>query len=512
MKAMWVVVLAALPELLQAAAVPVEAETGTPGADWAVSNSVTPAYVASTTTGAGGNPGSAARVISYNVTFPTAGTYNLYVRLQVGGGGFNDDSLFYGNGFGAKSATTDNDWQLINGLASGGSTATNEVVAGIGAAGTQIWKWVNLSEFSPSGSGSEPAITFTVPVGNLTQTFQIGAREDGLLLDKFVFGSVSNTFTVFDLDNNTGGTPPPTAALTNTFVGPDGNTLHRFNPLSNGLNLDGANPTTGLAWSGSLLFGTTLNGGAQGLGTAFYLNADGSNFVAFRSFAVAPDANNPSGEFFLSGNQFFGTSLSGGNNGAGTVFAIQTNGNISVLRHFFVVAADTATNSGGASPAAALTLAGGTLYGIATAGGANGNGTIFALTTNGVTFSVLHDFSLLDAHAGANAAGATPWGGLLLRGDRLYGTASAGGGGGNGVIFSIRTNGADFTALYNFTPTAPLTGTNIDGAIPYGGLVETNGTLYGTTFAGGAGGCGPFFRSRPTASVLPCDIISAPRI
>ena len=92
--------------------VTIEAETGSLGGEWAVSNSSSPAYITITTAGAGGNPGSAARVATYNVTFPAAGTYELYARIRVGAETFNDDSLFYGNGFGLKSPTTDGDWRV----------------------------------------------------------------------------------------------------------------------------------------------------------------------------------------------------------------------------------------------------------------------------------------------------------------------------------------------------------------------------------------------------------------
>jgi len=156
-----------------------------------------------------GNPGSSNRVATYTVTFPAAGTYNLFARVRVGAGGYGDDSLFYGNGFGGKSPTTDGDWLTVNGLAAGGYTASGDVVTGNGSAGSQVWKWVNLSQFNPSGSGTETPITFAVSAGNLTQTFQMGARENGLDWDKFVFGTASYTFTVSNLDNGTDGAPPP---------------------------------------------------------------------------------------------------------------------------------------------------------------------------------------------------------------------------------------------------------------------------------------------------------------
>ena len=59
----------------RAASVSFEAESGTLGADFAVSNSTSPQYITITSNGAGNNPGSAARVATYTIPFPAAGTY-----------------------------------------------------------------------------------------------------------------------------------------------------------------------------------------------------------------------------------------------------------------------------------------------------------------------------------------------------------------------------------------------------------------------------------------------------
>ncbi len=471
-----------------------QAESGSLGADWAMSNSASPAYITILTDGAGNNPGSAARVASYSVNFPSAGLYQLYARIRTGPGAFNDDSMFYATGFGSKSPTLNSDWVLVNGLAAVGFSNSTDVVTGGGTLGSGMWKWINLSQFT-SQSG------FNVSAGSLTQTFQIGARENGLDFDKFAFGTAGLSFTVSNLDSGTLPTVNTnTGTGTNTFAGPDRIAFHRFSPLINGLNSDGANPAAGLALSGGVLLGTTLNGGSQGAGTAFTLSLDGTNFSTIRTFTNAPDAGGPQGEILLSGSKFFSTTFCGGVNGVGTVFTGQTNGNVSVLRSFTAVSADYATNSGGASPGAALALSGSMLYGTTTAGGAAANGTIFSLTTNGVTFSVLHNFSLLDANTGTNTDGASPQGGLVLSGDKLYGTASAGGAGGSGVVFSISTNGANFTTLYSFPPLDTLTATNTVGAMPLGGLVLSNGTLYGTSFAGGFGGRGTLFSLQTNGS------------
>src|SRR5258708_13892831 len=85
----------------------------------------------------------------------------------------------------------------------------------------------------------------------------------------------------------------------------DGIAFHRFSALTNGLNPDGANPAAGLALSGGVLCGTTLNGGSQGAGTAFWITLDGTNFSTFRTFTNAPDAGNPAGNLAVLGNSFF---------------------------------------------------------------------------------------------------------------------------------------------------------------------------------------------------------------
>src|SRR5262249_13984957 len=136
---------------------------------------------------------------------------------------------------------------------------------------------------------------------------------------------------------------------------------HVFTEPVSGTNSGGANPAGGLVSSGGVLYGTTVNGGTQGAGTALFFMPDGSEFNAFHSFGNPPDAANPQGDLAFSGNRFFGASFGGGTNGGGAIFVGQTNASVSILRSFSTVNADTATNSGGASPAAILVSAGTTV-------------------------------------------------------------------------------------------------------------------------------------------------------
>ncbi len=98
------------------------------------------------------------------------------------------------------------------------------------------------------------------------------------------------------------------------------------------------------------------------------------------------------------------------------------------------------TNSDGANPMAGLILSGNTLYGTAYEGGSGGGGTVFAINADGTGFMTLHSFTAggynsLGYHT--NSDGAYPLDGLILSGNTLYGTAYAGGSGGNGTVFSL---------------------------------------------------------------------------
>jgi uncharacterized repeat protein (TIGR03803 family) len=468
----------------------IEAESAAPlGTNFSINTLIGATNITISPTGGGDSPGGNGRVATYSVTFPAAGSYFLYARVYVGAGTFNDDSFFYAASFGAKSATNGSEWITVNGLAGGsvGFTNSTDVVTGGGSGpGSGAWKWINVSQYNDLEAG----VSFTVTEGSLTQTFQVGGREDGLYLDKLVFGPSDVALTVSNLDS---GTLPQSVYSTNTFDGPLGDAIHRFDEPLNGLNRDGINPV-GLAMFGNGLSGATFGGGSQGDGTVFTMNLEGTSFNTVVAFSSTVNAGNPqAGPTASSGSGFFGAAAIGGANKIGAIFAGQTNGTITLLRSFNALSTDRFTNVGGAYPCTSVTLSGGTLYGTASAGGANGKGTLFSLATNGTGFTVLHEFGLLDVGTGTNVDGAIPRGGLLLSGGTLYGTASGGGANGAGVVFSLNTNGTGFTILHHFAAMDTLSATNADGAFPCSDLVLSSNVLFGTTLAGGPGGRGTVF-------------------
>jgi endo-1,4-beta-xylanase len=152
-------------------------------------------------------PGSSARVITYTITFPDTGTYDLYARIRVGPSGPDDDSFFYGKGFGMKDTVNANDWVVINQLSTCGYTGVDQIITGDGEVTTGTWKWINISEFIRYGT----QMTFRVDSGNLNLVFQIGGRENGIDIDKFVFAPYYYYYTVSNLDLGGSGTlEPPT--------------------------------------------------------------------------------------------------------------------------------------------------------------------------------------------------------------------------------------------------------------------------------------------------------------
>jgi uncharacterized repeat protein (TIGR03803 family) len=105
---------------------------------------------------------------------------------------------------------------------------------------------------------------------------------------------------------------------------------------------------------------------------------------------------------------------------------------------------------------------------------------------------VLHSF-------GGPKDGVFPYGGLIDVNGTLYGVTSNGGSvscgvkygdiHGCGTVFSITTSGTE-SVLHSF-------GRPRDGKYPYGGLINVNGTLYGTATAGGSNNAGMLFALSP---------------
>jgi uncharacterized repeat protein (TIGR03803 family) len=259
----------------------------------------------------------------------------------------------------------------------------------------------------------------------------------------------------------------------------------------------GASPQGALIVSGDTLYGTTTEGGSGGSGTVFALGTDGSNYTNIYNF-VYTGGTQPYGTLVLSGGMLFGTTSIGGIGGGGVVFRVNTDGsdftNLVNFQGYY-----------GANPYGGLVLSGNTLFGTTELGGTNTThwGTIFSINTDGSGFTSLHTLN-------HNNDGAEPYDALCLSGNTLYGTTYEGGLIGAGTVFKINTDGSSFSNLYNFSLTeynpSLAASTNSDGADPKTGLVFSGGTLYGTTTAGGTGGGGVIFAVSVASAPTPIPL------
>ncbi len=97
---------------------------------------------------------------------------------------------------------------------------------------------------------------------------------------------------------------------------------------------------------------------------------------------------------------------------------------------------------------------------------------------------------MLHSFGSKSGDGEYPYAGLINVKGTIYGTTYSGGAKGDGTIFSITPSGKE-TVLHSFGSKSG------DGEYPYAGLVNVNGTIYGTTYYGGAKGDGTVFSLSP---------------
>jgi len=273
--------------------------------------------------------------------------------------------------------------------------------------------------------------------------------------------------------------------------------LHHFGSIG-----DGGRPDSGLTLSGNKFYGTTSEGAANNTGGIYSINTDGTGYVNFYSFTAASmDPNNhfaftnkdgtyPFAGPVILGGMAYGTAVSGGKFGAGTVFAVRTNGTGFTNLHNFASISTSTTNSEGASPYGTMILSGSTLYGLAYHGGSNGFGTIYSISTNGAGFTNLHHF------ASTPSDGGYPYGALLLADNALYGTTSSAGSFAHGTVFKINLDGSGFATLHDFSRefnSQIYNPTNADGGDAICTLILSHGALVGVARSGGLFGDGTVF-------------------
>jgi uncharacterized repeat protein (TIGR03803 family) len=239
---------------------------------------------------------------------------------------------------------------------------------------------------------------------------------------------------------------------------------------------DGRFPASLTQGSDGNFYGTTALGGASNEGTVFKITPAGVETV-LDSFTGGTDGSQPQAALIQStdGN-FYGTTISGGTSGQGTVFKITPSGFETVLHSFAGGATD------GNGPYAALVQGvDGSFYGTTRGGGASSQGTVYKITPTGME-TLLYSFA--GGFVGV-ADGGDPTTPLILGSDgNLYGTAG-GGIGNNGTLFEVTPTGVE-TVLYYF-----VGGTAVNRPGPL--IQGVDGRFYGTTAYGGSSNLGTVF-------------------
>jgi uncharacterized repeat protein (TIGR03803 family) len=241
------------------------------------------------------------------------------------------------------------------------------------------------------------------------------------------------------------------------------------------------------------LYGTTIVGGTyRCCGTVFSFDIATGKETVLHSFGNTGDGDGPAAELVDIRGKLYGTTSMGGAGscyfGCGTVFSVdRATGEEKVLYSFGAFSYD------GQGPYSSVIDVNGKLYGTTSAGGTYGFGTVFSFDLRKGTETILFNFGRV------YQTGASPETGLVDVNGVLYGTTSGGGNYGGGTVYAIETTGGKETILHSF-------GNGVDGYEPLGGLLNVNGTFYGTTNIGGSSNdiceydlssCGTIFKLKP---------------
>jgi len=279
-------------------------------------------------------------------------------------------------------------------------------------------------------------------------------------------------------------------------------TAQTFHVIHSFTGVEGGLPQAGLTIDRrGNLYGTTSQGGTGGFGTVFKLTPEKSGWKLslLHTFNGGNNGGEDGGDpnarvIFGSDGSLYGTTTGGGSSGCsycGTVFKL-TPAPIACITCPWTETVLYRFQSGidGRLPYSEVVFdQDGNIYGTTQSGGSNcqyGCGTVYELTPHDGTWAerVLYNFT-----GGADGGG--PTAGLIFdNASKLYGTAPYSDQGlGGGTVFQLARSGSHWTenVLYAFQ-------NGSDGSQPYAGLIfDGSGHLYGVTGAGGAGNGGTAF-------------------
>jgi uncharacterized repeat protein (TIGR03803 family) len=218
------------------------------------------------------------------------------------------------------------------------------------------------------------------------------------------------------------------------------------------------------------IFGVTFNGGVGGWGTVFEVLKGSGEATTVASFDQA-NGQGPQGELVMdSHGNLFGAASTGGANNEGTVYEIASGSNA-----IQTIASFNNAQSDGEGPSNITLDGNGNLYGTAEYGGINGlqQGTLYEIAAGTNTITVLAAFNDPSGYAIPVAAP------IMDKAGNLYGTTTYGGTGGWGTVYELAKGSNSITTLASFNL--------LNGQDPQGLTMDKNGNLYGSASNGGPG-------------------------
>ncbi len=352
-------------------------------------------------------------------------------------------------------------------------------------------------ELSPNGSGGWTETILYSFCANYSNFVCLDGSEPGAAL---IIDSAGNLYGTTEAGGSTNAGGSAGVAFELSPPSQQGGAwketvLYKF--CSNNVNnlcLDGYRPVASLVFDKTgNLYGTTVEGGTENGGTAFELSHSQSGWIetVLYNFCSNLQGSNcldgiypESSLLFDAAGNLYGTATQDGLHSGGLLFKLSFGANAwteTVLANF--------TKAGGTFPSTGVTAdAQGNLYGPLSAGGVHSDGALYQWN---------HSTGKLLELPFNGANGQDPLGAILIdnRGRGFFGTTLQGGntGGTAGVIYRVSTKGA-LSTLYKFCAQTNCT----DGQSPYGNLVEdSQGNFYGTASAGGTYGGGVVYEITP---------------
>ena len=324
------------------------------------------------------------------------------------------------------------------------------------------WVLSTIHAFTQAGDGELPLA-------------RVVFGPDGTLYGTTVYGGQGSNGIVFNLR-------PPATVCKSVSCPWTETVLYNFTGGS-----DGASPYLGdlIFDAAGNIYGTTILGGAFGLGTVFKLTRSGGGWSesVLHSFTGGDDGAFPqNGVAFDSAGNLYGTATDGGSFDFGTVYELSPSGSGWTENTIYTFNGV----SDNEYPVGSVVIDGhGNLYGTTSPSNSLAAGTVWELTSSGGNWSL----TTLQQLIGYEGPFDTP---TLDAAGNVYGTFT-----GNGAVFKLSSSDGGWTyTSYSFT------GDN--GQTPIGGVsLDASGNLYGTTAGGGTGhgqncsGCGVVWEITP---------------